>query len=541
MIEQTNLEKTSSEQISLGETISEQTISEQTISEKTISEQTWQRISPIALVYFAINVIKNLLGNFVYFIPALIAGYSHIKENPTLWLPIFLIVLALLIIGIFLSFYFFQYRLNKEHIEIRSGVFAKKHLNLPFTRIQNIKLEQPIYYRPFNTICMVLDTAGSIKQEAKIVALDIDFAEHLKAQILTSNQNQSTIKKDTATSNSQINIAEEKILNQRSLSDLIIHGLSNNRVWIFLGGLAPFFDNIARAVGNGLTSIGINTDQLFSIADKSWWQISLYALSLTFLIFLPITLFSVFGSILSFYNYTLSKMDDKYIRRSGLLTKHEVTMKLSRLQMVIRQQDWLDILLKRINLKFEQNQSTGQNFQAGAYNSKIIVPSITEKECQALINDVYPHNNLTKIKFIAISKRYLLRYLAYMLLPCYLFISTIALYNSKWLAFTWLTIVFTLIAFLIVMRWYRWGYAMDEHYIYVRKGALGVDYLCFERFKVQQTKFKQSIFLRRHQLCKIQLILASGTVNIPYMKEKSGYQLINECLYQVEKTHRSWM
>ena len=517
-----------------------------TADQKQSINNQWQRISPIALLYFMVNVVQKLIGNIIYIIPAIIAGYSHLKENPTLWLPILFAVIGLIIISVFLSFYFFQYRLTKSHIEIISGVFAKKHINLPFDRIQNIKFEQPIYYRPFNSTCLILDTAGSNKQEAKVVAIDIDFAEQIKQKILAVNQLTPTT---IATNNETVNQTpansyhntKETILNQRSLTDLIIHGLSNNRVWIFLAGLAPFFDNIARFVGDKLSSIGINTDQLFSIAEKSWWQISLYALTLTFLILLPITLFSVFGSIISFYDFTLSKLGDRYIRRSGLLTKHEVTMKLSRLQMVIRQQDWLDILLKRINLKFEQNQNPGQNLQAGAHNNKIIVPSIKEHECQALINDAYPNNNLANIKFNAISKRYLKRNLAYILLPIYIGVAALLILNHKAMVLTWLSPLFLFIALVIFMRWRRWGYAQDDNYLYIRKGAFGVDYLCFERFKIQQTQFKQSIFLQRHRLCQLKIILASGGVTIPYIDQNVGYQIINESLYQVEQSRRSWM
>jgi len=526
---------------------SEDLLIEQTES-STNTEQQWQRISPIALIYFMVAIVKNLIGNFIYIIPAIIAGYSHLKENPTLWFPIFIVVVCLLITSIFLTFYFFQYRLTNQHIEIKSGVFARKHINLPFDRIQNVKLEQPIYYRPFNSTCLILDTAGSNKQEAKVVAINIDFAEHLKQQILavhkTTADQFSTDTKDLNPqehSKDEANAQTEIVLNKRNLSDLIIHGLSNNRVWIFLAGLAPFFDNIARSVDNWLTGLGINTEQLFSIADKSWWQISFYALTLTFLILLPITLFSVFGAIISFYDFTLSKLGDRYIRRSGLLTKHEVTMKLSRLQMVIRQQDWLDILLKRINVKFEQNQAPGQNLQAGAQNNKIIIPSVRENECRALINDVYPDNNLLNITFNPISKRYLKRNLGYILLPIYVALVSFFIYVDKPQIIAWLTPFFAFVTLLIVMKWRRWGYAKDENYIYVRKGAFGVDYYCFPLFKVQQSQFKQSVFLRKHQLCTVQFILASGSVAIPYINQQSGYELIDSSLYQVEQSKRSWM
>lgn len=508
--------------------------------------QTWQRLAPIAMCYFFVKLLYVFFSNLFFLIPAVIFGYKHIINNPWIWLPALLGVVIFIGLIVFLNFYFFQYRLVNEHIEIRSGVFSKKHINLPFTRIQNVKLVQPIYYRPFGYTCLELDTAGSAQQEAKIVALKLSFAEALKKEILTTHD-QNDIQPteiNVEQSNEQIvenDTQDETILNTRSLKDLIIHGITNNRVWIFLGGLAPFLDDIGRYVDNFFQNLGIDIEQLLTFADKSWWQISLWALTLTLLILLPIVLFSIIGSIITFYNYTLSKIGDRYIRRSGLLTKHEVTMKLPRLQMVYRQQDWLDILLNRINLTFEQNNVIGQNVQPGGLNNKIMVPSITADECQTLINDVFPDNTMETLIYTRISKRFLLRNIGYILTPLFIVLSVFAATTGKFTLLNYLVPAYLILSGLVFCRWYRWGYAQDKYFLYVRKGVLGVDYCCFPIYKVQQTKFIQSVFMKRHQLCSLSIVLASGAVNIPYINEQQGYNMTNELLYQVEESRRSWM
>ena len=399
--------------------------------------QDWQRISPIAIIYFLAKFVVGLLSNIVLLLPALYLSYDNFIAHPHLWLPIGLSIIAVISISTFLSFYFFQYRLNEDHIEIRSGVISKTYVNLPFAKIQNVKLEQPIYYRPFGFTCLQLDTAGSAKQEAKIVALKIEFAEQLKKEILTQHKiakSAALNEESDAVKNSNINEQNnEVILNTRSISDLIVHGVTNNRIWIFLGGLAPFFDDLGRYVVEFFNGLGIDLEKLLTFADKPMWQIGLYAVTLTFIVLLPFTLFSIAGSIITFYNYTLSKVGDRYIRRSGLLTKYEVTMRLSRLQMVIRQQDWLDMILKRINLKFEQNNSALNQHQASAQNSRIIVPSINPSECSALIDDVYPDNQMININYQSISKRFLLRNLGYILTPIFMLLSIFFIIDNLFL------------------------------------------------------------------------------------------------------------
>jgi putative membrane protein len=193
----------------------------------------WQVLSPVAILYFTASIFRHLFGNIIYLIPALAVSYKSVLEHPYIWLPGILMAFLLLMLFAFVSFKVYRYRLTEGNIEIRSGIFSKKHLNLPFSRVQNVKIEQPIYYRFTGHACLQLDTAGSAKSEAKLIALKLDFAQKLKTLI----QNQvpyNTV--DTHQSNILANSAElrvcaadklqqqERVLNQRKLSDLVIHG-----------------------------------------------------------------------------------------------------------------------------------------------------------------------------------------------------------------------------------------------------------------------------------------------------------------------------
>jgi putative membrane protein len=510
--------------------------------------QQWQSLSPIAMLYFSTSFIKQLAGNFIYLIPALVVGYNSFLKHPFIWLPAIAVVLGLLALFAFLSFKVYRYRLTEDNIEIRSGVFSKKHLNLPFSRVQNVKIEQPFYYRISGHACLKLDTAGSAKNEAKLIAIKLENAEQLKTQIQqVAKQASSEIDNEHSEDGviGKNTTKNEVLLNQRQLSDLVIHGITSNRIWILLGGLAPFYDNILEGIGNGLESVGIDLSELFSLETHSMLEVGLYALSLTMLFMLLLVSFSVIGAIISFYGFTLSKLGDKYIRRSGLITKHEVSMRLSRLQMIVRKQDWLDVLLKRINLKLEQNSSIGNNFDPSAANNKILVPSVYHDECHSIIDDAYPGNQLASLiagnHFESISKRYITRNIVYIWLPLYSLISAFALLNLNFILCGVVLILFLMTCALVVLSWKRWGITRDDQFTYVRKGLLGVDYYCFEPYKIQQCQFKQSVFLKKHHLASVKFVLACGSVSVPMIDENLAYQLVDEGLYQVESCEKSWM
>ncbi|SNY43437.1 putative membrane protein [Arsukibacterium tuosuense] len=506
---------------------------------QTVSQAEWHRVSPIAILYFAVAVLRFFVGQFVYLIPPFILLFNRIKENPGLAIGLLSGLLLLIITAAVLKYYYFQYRLSAGTVEIRSGVVSKKYLNLPFNRIQNIKLEQPLFYRPADYVCLQLDTAGSVHQEARLVALSRPFAESLKQHILDLRQTEANAPEHTRPEHAAAVSASEpeQLLNQRSLADLVIHGISNNRIWLFLGLAAPFYNQLADKVLDVLLQAGIDLPAMFDPTQQSWFVIGLYAVSLTMFIMLLLTLFSILGSVLSFYGYTLHKKQDNYIRRSGLLTRHEVSMKFSRLQWVALKRDWLDMLLGRVNLSFEQ--INGQ--QQFATEQKIMVPSVTPAEATTLLADAYPDNQLRQIAFNPVSKRFIWRYLLLYWLPAGV-VGTLLLWLQQQQTLALLSIVpLVFWALLIVMRWYRYGYAQDNNYCYIRRGYFGVDYYCFAKYKLQQVQFKQSWLMRRAGLCSVKLVMASGALEIPFMAETDGRAILEQGLYQLERSNKAWM
>ncbi|MGS2721617.1 PH domain-containing protein [Paraglaciecola aestuariivivens] len=507
----------------------------------------WQRLSPIAMLYFASEVIKHIGSNFIYLIPAFAVSYKSIMSNPYIGLPAVLILLALLGFFALLSFKVYRYRLTEHHIEIRSGVFNKTHINLPFDRVQNVKIEQPFYYRLSGHACVQLDTAGSAKNEAKLVAIKLDLAEQLKQRIGQYVEQQKSTDSQLNLNQTEQNTAQaqEVLLNHRSLSDLIIHGITSNRIWILLGGLAPFYDNIIKFINQRLRDMGVDLSGLFSLQSHSIVEVILYTISLTMVIMLVLVSFSVAGAIISYYGYTLHKFGDKYIRRSGLITKHEVSMRLSRLQMIVSKQDWLDKLLKRSNLKLEQINPNSNNLDAAAQHSKIIVPSVKPNECQAIIEDALPGNRLTQLiqtkQFKSIDKKFIVRYLGYIFTPIFLGLITINLIDQKMPLVGVFIGGYLLCALLVIMRYRRWGVAFDQDYTYIRKGLFGVDYYCFPNYKLQQCQFKQSVFMRRKQLASVTFVLASGAISVPLINQALAYQLVDLGLAQANNSQHSWM
>ncbi|HCG87546.1 MAG TPA: hypothetical protein DE044_01190, partial [Alteromonas macleodii] len=407
---------------------------------------------------------------------------------------------------------------------------------------------------------VVLDTAGSGKEEAKIVAVPEDYAEALKKQVLyekalhdegdldclpnedlSDEQSSSFPTPRTRTKAIDSSHSNEEVLNRRSVKDIIIHGITNNRVWIILGAAAPFYDDVFGLVSEWLADKGLQLNQLVGEQTVAWWQFGLYAFVILMMLMALVALLSVGGALFTFYGYTLSRTGDRYIRRSGLLNKLEVSMRASRIQMITAKQDWLDKILKRVNLYFEQNSTAGQQMQELMSPNKLIVPSVTEDEAFALSQEVMPECDLRGQEYHPISKRFITFWLfAGWTLPLAIFF-TIGAVSSHLDIMLGSLVVFSAVSLLLTLRWWRWGIAYDSKYVYIRRGRIGIDYQCFEPYKAQQVIVKQSVFMKRRKQATVKFVLASGAVTVPFLPEDYVNKLADSVLFEVESTRRSWM
>jgi putative membrane protein len=521
---------------------------------KEIASDEWSRVSPIAILYFFIKSLFFIVNNIlIYTLPIFAFNFAKVKENIFLIGAGTLALASILLIASVLRYLFYFYRLSADRVEIKQGLVQKSHMDLPFGKIQNVKIIQPFYYRFSDFAIIELDTAGSAQKEANIVAIRLPLAESFKRKVQSVVQDSSadqTSQHDSINASTEATHSQEIILNQRSIKDLIIHGITNNRVWIFLGFLAPFYNAIAENIGNVLTVVGFDIASYLNYQSLSIGVFLLHVFSLVMLVMLVIVSFSIVGAIFVFYDYRLSKSEQRYIRRSGLLTKHEVSMKVSRIQRAVQQQDWLDILIGRVNLGFEQNSAgvPGAN-QASQINSasKLIVPSVTPEEADELTGDVFEVAALSKISYERISPRYIMRLLLYPGLLVFfipMIFGLIGLTNensNSVIIILGLVAIFIFIALACVLRWYRWGYASDENYVYVRKGFFGRDFIVFPISKIQQTKFNQTPLMRRSKLATAKFVLASGGIMVPYLPESKVTKIIDDALLLCARDKPAWM
>lgn len=501
----------------------------------------WRRLAPIALLYFIASNLRQTVQSALYIIPALAIGAQTSGWLNTAWLlPVGGAVVALILISSIVSYVFYQFRVRDSHVEIRRGLFNRVHTNLPFWRIQNVKVERPFYYRATRFAVVVLDTAGSAKEEAKIVAVTQHYAQALRTQILAEHDAPET-DAESDTIDKPTDAQSGTVINTRSVRDLIIHGITNNRVWIVLGALAPFYDELANYVIAWLERQGWQPEQLVGSANVSWWQWGLYVFTLLMVIMALMAMVSVAGSLLTYYGYTLTRHGERYVRQSGLLSQQEVSVRRSRVQLVRIKQDWLDRVLGRANVFFEQNKTGYKQDHELMAPNKLLVPSVTLAQAAELSTEVLPGSEVFGQTYTRLSPLFLSHLWLVRLLPVATLAALVTILSDKLDLGLVVAAGTVLIAGMMYLRYRRWGLAYDADHVYVKKGLVGQVYQIFPLYKVQQVAVLQSVMMRRRQVASVRLTMASGSVTIPFLPQSQADTLARTVVHTVEHSARSWM
>lgn len=511
-------------------------------SSDSASVHTWQRISPLSVIHYIVcgvtQFIKQGVQNLLPLIPiVLVAGENR-------WLILSAVAVlgsTMMLAGAFLRYMKFRYRLSEGQVHIQSGVLKRKRLHLGYDRIQNVVFEEPIYFRPFKLVSLKIESAGSSGEEVSLAGLPRPLAEEIRHEVLNQahhaiNPTQASRDQEAGTSTAPVT---EEVLLKLPVPELVRYGLSNNNIWVTAGliaGVLPQIKVWETAVAE--TIIGFGRDNFGHLA----FGMPLYVFLLISSVFLLLLTASVIGGIITQYNYTLTRgSDGRFHRIKGLFDRQETSMLERKIQSVVFKQSWIARLLNRWHIVLRQVSFSGQNNQPTKQGSgSLLIPSATDAFLSDFRALVYPGFQVPKT-FHQISKRFILRTVAFYFLPPALLVSGIIFWH-KGLPYALIPLIFPVVMTgFMALRWKRYGYARDENYGYLRKGLFGQRLTLFPFFKVQGVKIRRSYGQRRSGHATLQIKMAGNSMTIPYMPYADALVWRDWILYKVESSQKSFM
>jgi|TARA_R110002033_G_scaffold60906_3_gene111301 putative membrane protein len=502
--------------------------------------QQWQALSPWSIVSNIFSTLKNILSNGFAIVPIVYTGWQQGFDMQWGILASSVLLILVTIFAI-IEWRKFRFRLHNHQLEVKRGLIFTKKDEIPLSRIQNIRYEQPFYFKPLSLGTLVIETAGSKKDEAHLAALDTLQAQTLKRLLLNLSHTKVTSTDELPNVNSQQNIDNTQPIVRKSLADLVLFGFyQNNFIWF--------------AVIAGPIAGQIDWDKIFDspLAQQFWlWvqqqthqNIGLQTIMLIVALFAIYSLFSlisIVAAILKYHPYQLDKHDETIQRSGGVISHQQDALAIKRIQLVQVQQPAIARLFNRWTLYFKQvkghevEQKTKQH---------MLVPSVKSTEIESLLTSI-PQlsggasalpNSYKPIHINWLTKRIVLPLFPAIVLTI---VGYYGHHSLDFFEFTWF--VATMIMLAIYIRYKQWGYVVADKVIWQHSGFFGQQWKRVAFEKVQHVKITQTKSQKHAQLAYVEIGLASGNVVFPYIPTSVAQQIVAQSLNATVNNNQNWI
>lgn len=480
------------------------------------SESQRQPVSAIWLIVLKSigKVVKGLW-------PLVLVMLFNSKKEGNSTLDLVLIIVPVLVLIISLSDYlYFKFSVCDSQLLVNKGIFAKKNIVLPLSKIQSVHIEQNWLHKLLDLAEVSFDSPGSAEAEVKI-NLSKDQAESLKAFITDLTPISETDLPGAA----KINIA------QLSFSDLARLGISANHLEtlvIVLGLGVSFFNNIKEILED-------QYKDLFSLTTSDLLNSDVFFIMY---LIIGIMIVSVIGSfiriLVKYANFIVSTTENGLSIQGGLINTTEKAVPFKKIQFISWKTNWVRKKLPIYLLEYHSIGSPQTNQKL-----KVKIPVTSEALLNALVDIYHPVSDddqpVTKI-----SKKYILRTTLIRGVAPFLVLSA---FSSFFIGVKALLLA-VIPVYVFVTSWFffkKFQIRSDSEILHVRAGVFGHAETILKWKNIQSVKVLQSVYQRRHHLATLKIFTAGGSLTIPFITIEEARHLQNYALYKLESSPSGWM
>ncbi|MCL1092761.1 PH domain-containing protein [Shewanella kaireitica] len=494
----------------------------------------WSSLSAWSIISFTLFAIKLLLSNGYALIPLVYTGWKQGFSSPWVILVALLSVLLILSFSV-LQWLKFRFKIDAHKLNIKHGIIFKKVDEIPFNKIQNVRLQQPLYFRPMGLYSIVVETAGSKGNEAELSALDYKEALALKKRLMTEQEQHSpTSSNDVGASTAEI---QHNTVVRKSFKELVLFGLyQNNAIWLAVI-LGPLFGQVDWESMENLQSV-----QAFwawydvNIAISFILQAAFALLALT-LFYLLFSILSMTSAVLKYFPYRLSRSGNTLHRTGGIIAKQNDALAIKRIQVVKLYQPLVGRLFQRWTVYFQQVK--GHEIEQRG-SSNMLVPTMSRRDIAKLLPKLKGIEATSTTQPKAYQHIHLGWFWRRGLLP--LLVPAINTYFHGLDIFTEiLWIAASLFCIGIYLRYRQYGYVIDGDNLWFHSGLLGHSWQLVALSKVQHVAMSQTPSQKRSQLANLEIGLASGSIKLPYISVIDARYIAERSLSLVHNDHRNWI
>ncbi|MBX3561566.1 MAG: PH domain-containing protein [Sphingomonas sp.] len=407
-----------------------------------------RRLHPATLVVRWLKIVPQMLAAFI--------GLTVAVMKEGVGGALLTAVLLLLAGGVFvaLAWWRFTYRVEANEIVIEKGVLQRQRRVIPFDRVQDIAIEQPLLARIFGTARVTVETGGSDKEEGRLDMIGLGDARALRDRVRRGKAGA-----PAAADAVDAPPAEEPLLFAMDVPRLLLAGLFNFSL-VFLaviGAVLQYLDQLGLVEWNQWFN-SERADQALHMATMGTVAILAVALILAGMVA------GVVRMVSANFGFRLTRAAAGFRRKRGLVTLTDVVIPLRRTQVALIESGPLQRLFGWHALSF---QTLGADRKEGGV--QIAAPFARMAELLPILAEAGFPAPPPRTEFHGVPRRALLRRAGPWLALAA--IATGAAFAIEPLAGLGGAALLAL-ALAAVLRWRKHGHALDDRALFVRHGFL---------------------------------------------------------------------
>lgn len=466
-------------------------------------EQDGRRLHPLTLVFSAFGIARGMIW------PALAGGFGLGDGRLARALPIVIAVLAVpALIGAGAKYALYRWRVHGDELLLRSGVLNRQNRVIPLARVQNVEVRQSLMQRLFGVAELRVETAGTgLQAEAVLSVLGVAEAQAVRADLLARRRAQAAaVAVDADGAAEPIDRPAVPPLARLTTWDLLLAGATANEAGVIAAAAAGLLQFADELPGN------VFQTAIETTVERAEGAIALLGIAAVVLLLFVGWMISIAGAVVRFHGFTLAVDGGEMRKRFGLLTVHEASVPLGRVQAIRVEETFLRRWLGLASLMIETaGGSPGQRGGAEAF-----VPIARTKDVGRLVRGIFSDAQVDGAAFQKVHpkaerrmrRRYLVTFLLFVWAPFWV---------ARWFDVQPAGVLAPYVALLLPVPFLmaRWqylnrGWSLPAGYVLARSGVLNrVTWIVPDR-KLQTLHVRDTPFQRRLGLSTLVVDTAAG-------------------------------
>jgi putative membrane protein len=388
-----------------------------------------------------------------------------------------------------------------------------------------------------------IETAGGQGAEASLSVLSKAEAERLRAAVFE----QASLARHAAGAEPRTPIElESRVIRALSVRELVVAGLTSNQMASVLAILAIAFSVVEDVLPQDsfertTRAIGRFVEQFAQQGIAAHWIQLLVAILGLMLVGVA---FSVVGSILMFYGFTLSRKGEDLHRTYGLLTRRASSLPRRRIQLLKIEEKLLRRLFGLATMRADTAGSRPQRSDEGSGGRDVLLPAVPRSEIESMLPEFFPDLEPGNADWRRVSKRAIWRGTWKGGFVCVVLAAVFWSVKPEWMNL-WPLALLPLVFVLNVMSYRYLGYSLGTTFFRTRRGWLSRATHIVPIRNAQAIVLRQTPLDRRHRVASLIVDTAGqaytgGAPRIDNVPQNDALDVARTLAHRAAQTRYQW-